>query len=416
MNYRELIYEYLDGELDPVIEEKLFAEMSLDQELRDEFSQQVKINNFALQDMTAMQVPSETTAAVFSNLGFTIPPSIATNTPTPFLAFLKSKRFAKASLSLAALILTFISGWWMSSVTNTVQPIDESQNTACIMETSGSANKPTSNSANLLKYTYSSHSIAKHTQMASTDLATTSTNRTNSNSITNNENANNEAISDEIVDTEDIVINDETALKEATQNVTVPQMLSYSSLNGNVADFSFSGNENQVFDLIANNNPDSDFETTLYTRGFRIANELPVADDKSFFSGSSISLMYKLNDEHYIGGDFGEDEFYQEFYYQNGEQNVLYKQAPNYYWGAVSYKYLPHFLRIGNFAQPYTKLSVGGCKAGAIGKAQIGLNFQINKSLNAFIGGEYNTLFFNIRRDFYTSHKFEFLYGISINL
>lgn len=257
--------------------------------------------------------------------------------------------------------------------------------------------------------------------MASTGLSTANVNN-RANAINRSDNAKN-ATNTTINSNEDIIASssniektNDIAQNAEKNNETVTQMLSYSSLNPIANDFSFSGNEYQLFDYINLNNQDSDFETTLYSRGLRIAKQLPVADDKSFFSGSSISLMYKLNDEHYIGGDFGEDEFYQEFFYQNGEQNVLYKQAPNYYWGAISYKYLPQFLKIGDFAQPYAKLSVGGCKAGVIGKAQLGFNLQINRSLNAFIGGEYNSLFFNIRRDFYTSHKFEILYGISINL
>lgn len=407
MKNKELIYEYLDGELDPMLEEKLFAEMSVDQELRDEFSHQLKINKFALEDMNTMQVPSETTAAVFANLGFTIPTSVSAKKASPLLLFLKSKRFMKASIAVTAFVLSIASGWWLNELSYSPQA-EISTAQACIVNTENTTSNATPNlttdksnlfSDNLYRSTRKSRRLMP---IASTGLA----NDAVSNEINASNIVSNDEISNDIAQSEESFSNGRQAL----------QVLSYSALNAIGGDFSFAGNETALFDYINLGNTNSDFETTLYTRGLRIAKELPVADDKSFFSGSSISIMYKLNDEHYIGGDFGEDEFYQEFYYQHGEQNVLYKQAPNYYWGAVSYKYLPEFLSIGDIAQPYAKLSLGGCKAGVIGKAQLGLNFQINQSLNAFIGGEYNSLFFNIRKDLYTSHKFELLYGISINL
>lgn len=73
MSYSRLIHEYLDMGLAKPQEDALFHALASDQSLRSDFNQQLNIMKIASNDMNSISPPIETTNAVFSNLGFTIP-------------------------------------------------------------------------------------------------------------------------------------------------------------------------------------------------------------------------------------------------------------------------------------------------------------------------------------------------------
>ena len=143
-------------------------------------------------------------------------------------------------------------------------------------------------------------------------------------------------------------------------------------------------------------------------------NNLP-KDNNSFLQGNGLSIAYKFNSEHSLGIDFGEETFYQEFNFHNGEQIATYKQMPDYFWGGLSYKYSPEFIRLGESIQPFTKIILGGAKGGAIGKLQMGINIKLTPSISAFATGEYGTMIYNIKETIYQSNKYQILYGLSLN-
>ncbi|MFC2130213.1 hypothetical protein ACFLSQ_02140 [Bacteroidota bacterium] len=73
MSYSKLIHEYLDGQLNMVREDVLFAELAQNSELRVDFNQQVQLQNVALSDMRTISPPADSTNVIFSSLGFAIP-------------------------------------------------------------------------------------------------------------------------------------------------------------------------------------------------------------------------------------------------------------------------------------------------------------------------------------------------------
>lgn len=442
MDYSELIYDYLDGELNPTLEDKLFAEMSVNQDLRSDFAKQIKINNFALEDMNAMQIPSETTAAIFSNLGFSIPASsVPTSTFAYYFSWLKNNKLRKASIAMLLLFIGFGAGWMLNNVSdNSIQNNTQFQfaklGNSSQQQSSDEKIDPNNSTGVLL-----SHNLAKASFPIASSIEDKKENRhTNNNKIGNDraysQKYDNSISQGKAKQLNTIENNTDKPIYEsrilASNEQNNPAVNDVSGGNSSFAalspafqsnresDYSsmpFSSFNKPISSMNFNSSPiESHFEAVVNTRAFRISKELSQPDDKSFFSGSSVSILYKINDEHYLGGDFGEDEFYQQFMYNNGEQLIEYQQAPNYYWGAVSYKYLPQYLNLFDAAQVYAKASIGGCKAGAIGKMQMGISYKLTPSLNAFVGGEFSTLLFNIRNDFYYSKKFEVLYGISLNL
>ena len=77
------IHEFLDGRLDAAAERRLFAEMSENEELRQEFIAQQRLHGIIKKDMAAAVTPPDLTNSVFANLGFA-PPGIA---PPPAPSF-----------------------------------------------------------------------------------------------------------------------------------------------------------------------------------------------------------------------------------------------------------------------------------------------------------------------------------------
>ena len=68
-----MIHEYLDTGLKQPQEDALFQALASDQALRGDFQQQLSIMKIASNDMNSISPPIETTNAVFSSLGFSIP-------------------------------------------------------------------------------------------------------------------------------------------------------------------------------------------------------------------------------------------------------------------------------------------------------------------------------------------------------
>jgi len=73
MSYNQMIHEYLDTGLKQPQEDALFQALASDQVLRGDFQQQLSIMKIASNDMGSISPPIETTNAVFSSLGFSIP-------------------------------------------------------------------------------------------------------------------------------------------------------------------------------------------------------------------------------------------------------------------------------------------------------------------------------------------------------
>ncbi|MER3329310.1 MAG: hypothetical protein RIF34_07010, partial [Candidatus Kapaibacterium sp.] len=126
MSYNQMIHEYLDTGLKQPQEDALFQALASDQALRVDFQQQLSIMKIASNDMNSISPPIETTSAVFSSLGFSIPSGAATTSVVNetrrrpgagifasasgvgILNIFKDNLSTLGSIALAALISTFL--------------------------------------------------------------------------------------------------------------------------------------------------------------------------------------------------------------------------------------------------------------------------------------------------------------------
>ncbi len=73
MTTQELIHRYLDGDLDSVQEDVLFAELASNPALRTELNEQVRVHRLAKSDMAATTVDPALSASVFAAVGAVMP-------------------------------------------------------------------------------------------------------------------------------------------------------------------------------------------------------------------------------------------------------------------------------------------------------------------------------------------------------
>lgn len=423
MEYPKLIHEYLDGELNPILEDRLFSEMAINQDVRSEFSKQLKLQNITNSDLNSIDIPSDTTAAVFAGLGFSIPSAGIPNVGIKYYwSWLQHNGFRKASVALI-LILSFAGVLRLTdsldrNVTKNNQSVNKFPLVTSIQSNNSESernNRFFANNGSTMPLPTSNlkHSLTKSIKTMPTS-STKSDDRNISSKLGNNY-TNSQIPADESYfnDTQsnaanigkmysaiaysqynsnnDVLLNQQKDLR----NSFVPSNIFYESGSQTIA-------------------PNFEISWSNSNKYYGKTNNLP-KDNNSFLQGNGLSIAYKFNSEHSIGIDLGEETFYQEFSYHNGEQIATYKQMPDYFWGGLSYRYSPEFIRIGQLIQPFTKVILGGTKGGAIGKLQMGINVKLTPSISAFATGEYGTMIYNIKETIYQSNKFQILYGLSLN-
>jgi hypothetical protein len=102
MSNEQLIHQYLSGELSQEAEKQLFDAISGSEELRNELSLQLRLQQEAQKDLRTVSVPSATTKAIFTSLGFNAPLSPAVKfSPARFFTPRMSTVLSVAALTIA---------------------------------------------------------------------------------------------------------------------------------------------------------------------------------------------------------------------------------------------------------------------------------------------------------------------------
>ena len=73
LSLSELVYLFVDGETTSAQEQVLFSHLATDADLQAELQEAILIRSTLEQDCSALAVPPETTAAIFSKAGFALP-------------------------------------------------------------------------------------------------------------------------------------------------------------------------------------------------------------------------------------------------------------------------------------------------------------------------------------------------------
>jgi hypothetical protein len=405
MENERLIHEYLEGELNPLLADRLFSELAINQDLRSEFGRQLQINKLTKEDMCSITVPAKESEELFAKLGFSMPSkdnatkiSLLTNLRNT----LTSARIRYSTV--AALALAISSGVYFMKDNNAEIAVEK-------------ISKPTHTYQNSITPMPSSTEPSSSDNIDNTNSGVKSLNKKRSfNTFSANKTSdNNRDLAKSADNAETVESTNNRSSYAPAPTLAYSPVHSFAPMNLRFGD---SKREFPIYRALelSSDYRDSKFEISWSRASVKekAINALP--DKRSDFFGNKITALYKINNEHAVGLEFGEDSFYQEFDYFNGEQTTKYKQAPTYFWLAGAYRFSPEALQIADIATPYAKIALGGAKGGVIGKLGMGFNFSVSPTINAFIGGEYGSFIYNVGNSTYISDKFSLVYGASINL
>lgn len=426
MSYSKLIHEYLDTGLPPAEEDALFQQLANNAELRTDFEKQVKMNKIASNDMNSISPPIETTNAVFSGLGFSIPSDghadvsdksrkpgaaaiLTTSTGAGVLGSLRENLTTLFSIGLAAIISTLL-----------FMMFDETGNSIEFADNSNS-------------YSLNNNiPITTSLEVPNAELSESSYYSDNiSSNITNQElNSVLNSIIFPIVDarpaenteSSDLVSNDEIITNE------ISDFSNYNSNQKNNKIILASSNtiNSQNSELLSRTNTInytpldrvslSDEELKMVEIELRGYNSSTENLSNRVSDNISLGLKFNFTENHSIVGYIGNDE-----YFVRTKNPILPSESTqfdntNMVSYMIGYRYTQDGIIPGDFVMPYGQLLVGGLSNGFGARTELGLVLKPEERISFIIGYGTNHVQYMMEGDWYDANKNGINFGISYGM
>lgn len=134
--------------------------------------------------------------------------------------------------------------------------------------------------------------------------------------------------------------------------------------------------------------------------------------DLSQFNNNSLSILYNFENGFSVGSEIRQETFLLEFTGEDiNDVTYLYRQEPNFttlsLLGRYSYD-------MSATLDPFAQFTFGGNKIGVVGRLMGGFMYSPYENLNMIIGLEYNNMSFQYQGDRFNSGKIGVNYGISV--
>lgn len=426
MNYSELINDFIDGRLAPDKEDELFLALSSDDELRSELKENLAIDQAMKDDAASLAPSAASTAAVFSRLGFDAPaPAPKKSTVQRFRDFIApAQKYAShaiagiASAGVAVALMWLLTGNQQDDESSgqaayradavkglpvaEVSPMQDNELDIIIMQGADAAIPKEQN-----EKAYREGYLAGSREASSVfggRLANLEKELSRQNALFESLAAdamqNSGEISGRIIESQRLV-----TLPAASVPTRASQSFIYVPVDTSPGDNS--NNLNLLnFEKIG-------VEAELRGSDYRM---FPVAKmpESSIpeFNNSGLALFYNVSDDFQLGFDLRQEYFYQEYEGEIDGRRVRYMQHPNFvtYGAAARYK----FLHLGDFTA-FGELHAGFNKAGAVGRAGVGVKYSPTGDYNFLLGIEGSALAFKHETDPYLARKIGFYYGVAFN-
>ncbi len=381
------IYDYIDGELSPEHEENLFREMASNEDMRLKMRQMMAIKTAVREKTSVYNPPAESTAAVFSRLGFS--PAGVTGYQQALTFGQKARHLAKkyyqaAIIAGMAIIIAFL------LMDNDTVIIKHNS----LAETTGIQQK------NNIPVTTSKETTDKPGEIAKPPVQYIVVSEKPSG-----------------------VMKDNTA-DNKTQNIkkSTPNFLLAQSINplfSNVLRGSStipSLNYKSEKSLGISDYEDKKLGLMIEVRGsqyWSMPEETISPPSKAWFTDNAVSIFYMPVEELAFGLDFRQENFFQRFdgMDPNAGQLVTYEQQPNLTTisGAVRYIY-----PLSEDFHPYFQLTGGWNRVGITGRMMGGLEYSPYPAVSFIIAVEYSYLGYEFQDEQFDSKKIGIHYGASV--
>jgi len=477
MDYINHIYEFVDGTIDPLKEQQLFNELSINEELRSELKEQISVSNAIKNDFIAFNPSADSTLKIFSQLGMTS--AVATSSNILGNSLIKNKLlglFSNYSQAIYTLIGTSVLatiGYFMLEFNgNSINLIQNgnnqptynssSNNSSNNIPNSYSFNNDNKNDENLSKnlskndttfkteIIYKDRIIYKEDASKVKNLTSVYKSRINQlnqkikdleNNLTQNSNSSSDNLNTEntnlnlaeIIEKTKI----ETKIEVEKQYETFYHTIYLSKETPNIVENIVFKNEfittKSTDILVPMENIQRNYERynesyfdkseqigisleTSWAQYFSTVEEKINPAQYQNFNNFRVAALYNFNNEISAGLDFRRENFYQVYnLIDKIGDPYIYEQKPNFNTLSAVVRYKPNFLKFYNF-DPFAQFGIGGNVAGEVGRIMIGSEYKIANNYKFLMAFDYNMLNFHHNQIRYTSNKYGFHMGIGIDI
>lgn len=391
----ELLHLFLDGELETGKETVLFSELASSEELRSEMRDLLVIRNKIKADSTPVSPPVETTAALFSSLGFN-PSVLNPGSVVPFSGFILSalkKLWAPVATAIIASLITYF------AMNNNIDYLSTQSHFPMMV----------------------SYSIEPITQNINPNRAKTEKIiYSDSPSVITN-------FPDEASGNENKLFS--PGIKSADGKLG---MINYSQIEKDQRNINFDLYDNELKyrqikpvnnslslnQRIPNKNDNNEY--SLQIRGINGVS-FPMAQvpykQNTVFSNMSAAFYFARFGNFRIGFEFGNEPFGQVFNNNEGGTEWQYTQNAAIYWAGLDIMYIfDQELLFNGGPQPFVQATLGGTELGPLAKFITGLQyFSKETGIGAMIGLEGTLLSYINQKVLYNTKKIGFTYGMSFH-
>ncbi len=425
MNYNEYVQDFLDGSLAGTEENEFFLALSSSEELRREFKQQLSIKDAIRADIKAFTPKAKTTAMIFNSLGLTppgtmIPPKLGVtqriyNFIKPYIQAIYGG-FAAAAATIAIMLLLFKPFGNGGNIRNE----NGAELAKKYQETSSIPLLPDS-SCRQMPFVSSFENkdekkIDKNELKPQTKIKYFYLDKNNSqfnNNFSNDETA---GLIDEDKINKNVKPHDFSSVLEK-DNIIIENHLLTSKIKNDFPTINLGVLPEHNALIPFKINEEIDFSVEF--RGLQdwfFTNENIQPEKYQKFNNISIAMFYELFDELLLGFEYRRENFYQKY---EGISDLgyinLYEQQPNFSSYSAVARYLPKYASF-SFFNPFLQLSLGGTKAGYIGRSMLGTEISPYSNMSFTIGAEAGLLRFHHEQYYFYSPKYGLCFGVRVNL
>jgi len=434
-NFTELLYDFLDGALAPENETRLFAALTQDADLRAEFKEQLHINATIQTDEYAFTPPTASSEAIFARLGFAVeagdtvaaPILISPTVASPAIATVSLATRAGiafrrgSSLVLVALLSSLLTAWLLRSSGN---GYGGDINNGDLFSRFGN------NGGNGYGGNGSSGAPPFHGSFAESGAGTSPQPF---------------VIADTVFQTviKRVIIRQEQAPSDATMAAAYPTL--YPTLSSLPETAQAAAQAERTLSAHPQTSLGAPLPKVMWAQDSTqkpapaqttaVQQTLPPAPltgitigargmvsrsiiwasvpaKETFPSNEALYALYSLSAHHSIGVEFGQESFFQRYYFTN-PQGVEFRveQHPTFVWGGLAYRYT--MLPESTFS-PFAHVVAGATQIGGLGRGMVGVSYSPDTRTQFHLGAEATSLFYQSDGVWFMSPKLGVSYGVSI--
>jgi hypothetical protein len=400
----EKISAFLDGELPQEDVQSLFYEIASDSELQDELRTLVSVKEMTKSSL--IMPPPALKTNIDAGLGLidSTPAAVATSSGRGLVPFLNNKFFLSGMAALFSALLTyFIMLPEENMVANSqISKTEITQNTE--------ANSTKKNAA--------------FPVVSSFESSNSTENLNNSgNNVTNRiVYINTPLKSDSDIITDSDLVFEENQTSESELDNSLSEIFISNPVNSDFSmDFELQNSKYKYNKPLSNKKAPLEILEKFYLemkynqgRSYPDLN-IPV-EAEPIINNVAIGLFYRYNENNSIGIEFGQENYYQRYFFKEGDLVKRYEQNWMAFWGGLTYNY--DFGKVDFVAplHPYYRFMIGGTQIGPLFKSSIGAKLPVSDKLYFVLAAEGSYLVYHFQGRSYSSSRVGLSLGMSFGL